>query len=188
MKKKFLAAALAAVLAVGATGVPHTATTAAAEDIAAEEAKTWEYTVDGTGNATITKYNGDEVDVSIPDLVGENITVTALGSNVFGIEHIGIIDSNYTVKTLNIPNTVTDIANDALIDLHALETITVSEGSTSYSAKDGVLYNSDKTELVKFPSAKARRLYNSRYSKNFRRTLVFQFLPIDRYNHTRKRN
>lgn len=50
---------------------------------------------------------------------------------------------------------VTNIASGCFDKSKTLETITVAEGNTNFAAEDGVLYNQDKTILLKVPAAKS---------------------------------
>ncbi|MCR5653549.1 MAG: leucine-rich repeat protein, partial [Ruminococcus sp.] len=53
-----------------------------------------------------------------------------------------------------VPSTVTQIFNYAFRRSHNLETITVASGNSSFSAEDGVLYNSNKSTLIAYPAGK----------------------------------
>ncbi len=58
-----------------------------------------------------------------------------------------------SLTSFNIPATVTSIGSSAFMGCDDLRTITVSEGNANYASENGVLYNIDKTELIKIPSA-----------------------------------
>jgi hypothetical protein len=83
------------------------------------------YTVDADNNATITGYTGSD---------------------------------KTTKQSINIPATVngtipvTSVAANALTGLPALTTITTD--NPNYSAENGVLFNKDKTIIVRYPAAK----------------------------------
>ena len=55
------------------------------------------------------------------------------------------------LKTLNIPDSVTKIADDALIWAYGLEAINVNENNSNYSSLNGILFNKDKTVLLQCP-------------------------------------
>ena len=58
------------------------------------------------------------------------------------------------LTTVSIGNSVTTIENGAFSACISLEGIVVSEENPVYSSLDGVLYNKDKTELLKWPDKK----------------------------------
>ena len=88
-------------------------------------------------------------EVTIPATVtndGVVYTVTSLADN-------GFYDcSNLT--TLNLPETITSIGQSVSGTGEAFETINVSEENRFYSSENGVLFNKDKTALVKIPDGR----------------------------------
>ena len=154
MKKKLLAVLLAGVLTVGTAGVPQFALTARAETTDSEPKTVkstdgkWEYYVDSdTGTVSISKYLGTEKAVDIPAELDDK-TVTAVNKGAF----------NSDITSITISNNIKDISFDTTTS--SLEEIIVAEKNESYSAKDGVLFNFDKTALVKYPPAKEGTAYN----------------------------
>jgi len=87
----------------------------------------------------------------------------------YGLTNIGkdaFKDCKY-LAVLNIPSSVKKIDVSAFFGLDNLMAINVSSGNENFSSKDGILYNKDKTILVKFPSGKtgsfeidAHRIYS----------------------------
>ncbi len=59
------------------------------------------------------------------------------------------------ITEITIPDSVTSVGVCALERCGKLESITAGENNENYSSLDGVLYNKDKTELVRCPEAKA---------------------------------
>ena len=53
-----------------------------------------------------------------------------------------------------IPKDVTSVLTDAFHGCSSLTWIDVEEGNTKYASEDGVLFNKDKTMLIKFPGGK----------------------------------
>ena len=78
-------------------------------------------------------------DITIPD------SVTSISNNAF---------TNSTLYDITIPDSVTSIAQDAFYHSEFLRSIEVSSGNKNYSSYDGVLFNKDKTELIRHPMNK----------------------------------
>lgn len=66
----------------------------------------------------------------------------------------GAFRGSRTLKSVNIPKTVTSLNNETFIDCSALLNIKVDAENAQYCDIDGVLYNKDKTELIAFPNGK----------------------------------
>jgi|GEM_PF-2489951 len=86
------------------------------------------------------KYNGADTHVVIPD------GVTEIGGNAFWYKHL--------IVSITIPDSVTKIAVGAFSQSESLEELIVTSGNLTFSSEDGVLYNKDKTKLVRFPVKK----------------------------------
>lgn len=59
-----------------------------------------------------------------------------------------------SVEHITIPETVTEIPEEAFSFCDRLKSIDVDENNPNYSSDDGVLYNKDKTKLLMLPPAK----------------------------------
>jgi len=59
-----------------------------------------------------------------------------------------------TGTTFTIPNSVTSIEDYAFYECDSLTSINVDSGNANYSSDQGVLYNKNKTTLVKYPEGK----------------------------------
>ncbi len=75
--------------------------------------------------------------------VSEN--VTNIANTVFSLCE--------NLKSISIPKNITSIGRNAF-NCESLESISVSEESENYSSEDGVLYNKDKTILIRYPASK----------------------------------
>ncbi len=90
----------------------------------------------------------------------ENLTDVVISN---GVTTIGayVFEDCDKLKTLNIPASVTDIRYDAFEYCNNLETINVDSANKSYSNDEyGVLFNKDKTVLVKYPRGNRRESYS----------------------------
>jgi len=63
-----------------------------------------------------------------------------------------------TGASLTIPTSVTSIGVSAFSDCTALTAINVDAANITYSSQDGVLYNKNKTTLIKYPQGKTGSL------------------------------
>ncbi len=79
--------------------------------------------------------------VTIPD------SVTSIGEEAFW--------NCKNLTSLTIPDSVTSIDDWTFEDCTSLKSVTVEEGNTEYSSQDGILYNKNKTELIKVPQTKS---------------------------------
>ena len=78
-------------------------------------------------------------------------SVTSIGDDAF---------YNCTSLTsITIGNSVTSIGDYAFDNCTSLTSINVGEGNTNYSSQDGVLFNKDKTELIRYPIGDTRTSY-----------------------------
>ena len=126
---------------------------------------TSDFEIDGT---TLTAYKGSNEKVTVPDYI------TCIGAGAFkGCD---------TVKSITIPNSVTAIGESAFANCSALtgiaipasvtaidkwafdgcsklSSISVASANASFSASDGVLYNKDKSKLLRYPPNKSGSSY-----------------------------
>lgn len=78
--------------------------------------------------------------ITIPD------SVTSIGNRAFK-------DCN-SLKSITIPKRVTTIGNCAFYTCYDLQSIEVDSGNPEYCSENGVLYNIEKTEIIRFPKEK----------------------------------
>ena len=86
-------------------------------------------------------------------------------SNVTNISALAFVACGY-LNEITIPAMVTTIESEDLnFDIYgffsetAFEKINVDENNENYSSVDGVLYNKDKTELLKYPTLKESKVF-----------------------------
>ncbi len=139
------------------TALPLAGVTAFAEG-ETHKSGNFEYVILEDGTAKITFYYGEDygdeyvedATLSIPAQL-DGYTVTSIGSNVFFED-----DSNYfdrgSIGTLIIPETVKNIDEGNVFGfLFGLKNIEVDNKNEYFSSQDGVLFNKDKTELLRYP-------------------------------------
>ncbi len=165
MKKRLLSLAMAAVMTFGTSGTLPLASFADSTSIVASaegnEYKTKEGTYtyrileDGTAEIThfvadpeIEKHDGYEVTHPVDALIPSEVngyTVTSIAVYAF--------DDSGAIKSITIPSTITKI-NYGAFRYNAASSINVDEDNKNYCSVDGVLYNKDKTILIRFPQNK----------------------------------
>ena len=78
--------------------------------------------------------------------------VTSIGSYAF--------QSCSSLTNITIPDSVTSIGANAFSGCSSLTSINVSDNNKNYSSIDGVLFNKDKTEIIKYPTKKKETSYD----------------------------
>ena len=111
---------------------------------------------DGTNHtATLVDSTSELSTLTIPTKVTANnieYTVTAIDTT----ESAGCnIKQNDKLTSVTIPSTVTSIGEDVFLGCQKLTSITVEAGNTNFSADNGVLFNNDKTKLIKCGGGKS---------------------------------
>ena len=102
-------------------------------------------------------------------------SVTSIGTRAFyccsrltnitipnGVTSIGNETFHYcnSLTSITIPGSVTSIGKYAFDDCSSLTSINVSDNNKNYSSIDGVLFNKDKTEIIKYPAKKKETSYD----------------------------
>ena len=88
-------------------------------------------------------------DIAIPDSV-----------MTFGARGFGMFCGCENLKSITIGKGIKNIDPGAFEDCNNLSDITVSPENNNFSSKDGVLFNKDKTELIKYPVGNQRTVYS----------------------------
>ena len=105
---------------------------------------TYEVQNDGTIKITDCDTNASGA-LTIPSTIGGK-KVTSIGYHAF-------YDGS-SLTSITIPEGVTSIDSYAFDDCSSLTSINVSENNKNYCSVDGVLFNKDKTEIIKYPEGK----------------------------------
>ena len=107
-----------------------------------------------TGASTVEVVKSDDYEtlttVVIPETVeidGKTYTVTRIGEDAFR--------DCKNLTSLNLPKSVTGIGINALYGCSGLTEINVDNANTTFSSVGGVLFNKDKTEIIRFPENKS---------------------------------
>ncbi len=83
------------------------------------------------------------------------ITSRLYASGVGWVDVVGIDENAFAwvenVTSISIPSTVTSIEDYAFWNCDSLKTITVNSANPSFSSQNGVLYDKNKTTIIKFP-------------------------------------
>ena len=101
------------------------------------------------GNYDMEYSNEYSGSVTIPETITYNseiYSVTSIGSWTFS--------GCSGLTSITIPNSVISIGNYAFHYCSGLTEILVSSNNEKYSSENGVLYNKDKTTLIKYPEGK----------------------------------
>ena len=128
----------------------------------------FKYCVLDDGTVEITGYNGSAEKVDIPEMI-DGKSVTSIGDRAFddctNLTNITIPDSVTSIgddafegctslTSITIPNSVTEIGWYAFENCTSLTAINVASENSNYVSVNGVLYNKDKTELIRYPAEK----------------------------------
>jgi|GEM_PF-3872386 len=83
-----------------------------------------------------------------------NISDITLSSNATSIGNSAFYSCN-NLKNITIPRSVTSIGDEAFSECSSLTSINVDSTNTAYSSLDGVLFDKNKTILIKYPDCKS---------------------------------
>ncbi|MDR1937742.1 MAG: leucine-rich repeat domain-containing protein, partial [Tannerellaceae bacterium] len=114
------------------------------------------YLLDKTAHtATLSDLDKDAAltNIVIPETVsyeGENYSVTSIGNSAFS--YTGIV-------SVTIPASVINIGEEAFLSNNHLASFTVAGDNPNYSSENGILFNKDKSTLIKYPAAKTETSY-----------------------------
>ena len=95
--------------------------------------------------ACIEKYNGTETEVVIPSEL-DGLEVVVLGDSAF--------TDNHDITSVTIPASVIGFGNYTFAECTAIKEYRVEDGNTFCVSKDGILYSTDGSCLLRYPIAK----------------------------------
>ncbi len=115
----------------------------------------WEYTVTDENSKTIrVEYyytNQTENVVNIPSII-DGYTVTSLNTSMLWGSGCDI--SSKYITEITIPSTVINVMDGKTFNSTGLQNINVDINNPIYSSENGILFNKDKTKLVRCPTKK----------------------------------
>ena len=100
--------------------------------------------------AELTGYSGNGGDVVIPSDIN-GYTVISLGETAF--------EEADTITSLTLPDSIQEVSPVALVGCTSATQFIVSANSQYFSTSDGVLFDKDKTQLIKYPCGKEDSTY-----------------------------
>ena len=117
----------------------------------------FKYRVLNDGTVEITDYNGSAETVDIPEMID--------GRSVTSIDSMAFVGCK-SLQSITLPSSLKGIYYmPSIISLGFcqgctnLTTINVAEGNKYYSSVNGVLYNKDKTAIIRYPEGKKDKSY-----------------------------
>ena len=107
----------------------------------------WWYTVTDENNKTIKleRYLSTSAEVNIPSTI-DGYTVTSLNTL--------ILWGDRNIYNITIPSTIINVKDGNSYDSSVLQSITVDSNNPNYTSENGVLYNKNKTQLIRCPEKK----------------------------------
>ena len=108
------------------------------------------------GKAIIVSYNGTNTEVEIPATLGE---FSVVGIDDYAFEEC-LYENEVEITSLTLPSSIESISEWALDCLYTLATISVADENEHFCVVDNVLFDKDKTRLVKYPAGKIGDSYS----------------------------
>ena len=89
----------------------------------------------------------------------ENLTSVTIANTVASISDHAFLGC-LSLESVNIGKGVTGLGESIFSGCYSLNAINVEEGNSCYSSENGVLFNADKTTLIKYPEGKKETAYS----------------------------
>ena len=138
----------------------NTTYTMLGEDLTTQDGFQYEVNDDGA-TVSIIGYTGNQTNLVIPEKIGKySVSSIRIFMPFYKEPDKSTIEKIYKITSVSIPASVTDIGSDAFTFLYSLTNIKVNTNNKNYCDVDGVLYNKNKTEIIKYPVAKNETKYN----------------------------
>ena len=108
------------------------------------------YTVNYDNTVTITGCNNIGItDITIPSTI-DGYQVTSIATGTF---------SASSAVTVYIPSSILNIEDEAFQLCNSLVSINVDEQNSKYSSEDGILFDKDKSKIIRYPQVKEGNSY-----------------------------
>ena len=88
-----------------------------------------------------------------------NLTSIEIPSSVTSIGSSAFLDCT-NLTSIEIPSSVTSVGYYAFSECTSLNSINVDKSNQKYSSEDGILFDKDKKELIRYPTGKKEKEYN----------------------------
>ena len=108
------------------------------------------FTTLSNGTVKITRYNGSETKVTIPETIN--------GFDVVAIDFMAFARC-WDVEIITIGKNISSIDDGTFSSCSSLKKVVVSDKNISYSVENDVLFNKDKTEIICYPTQKGDSTY-----------------------------
>ncbi len=111
-------------------------------------------------NLTSTTIPNSETSIEESTYYGcSSLTNVEIPNNVTSIEQSAFYGCS-SLKKIIIPSGVIDISDNVFNECNNLTEINVSDNNKQYASIDGVLYNKEQTEIIRYPLNKNEKEYN----------------------------
>ncbi|MCR5786903.1 MAG: leucine-rich repeat domain-containing protein [Acholeplasmatales bacterium] len=122
-----------------------------------------QFQITGATTCSLVQYNGQDSIYSVPSHYtnpadGKIYYVTEISYGAFNLSGFS---ENSVLTHLTIPATVTKIAESTFENCSQLTNIVVSVANATYSSDEGVLYDKEKKNLIKYPAQKSETNYKT---------------------------
>ena len=130
--------------------LPLNVIAAFAEDDITYTSGDWQYKL-SKENAVIVRYIGSDTDITIPSKLGKYNVASVTYDTFYKCD---------AVKSITIIDDRISLTGSSFKGLPSLESIIVADNNTQYTSVDGVLFNKEKTRLIRYPAGKTSTTYN----------------------------
>ena len=109
-------------------------------------------TISGSG---VINPDGYSIEEDIPwNSEHESIKNVVIEDGITGIGNYAFMECS-NLETISIPASVTEIGDFVFYDMNSVKGINVDENNENYKSVDGVLFNKDMTEIIKYPNGRS---------------------------------
>jgi hypothetical protein len=110
----------------------------------------YQYYVNDQGDVSILRYTGAEEALVVPETI-DGLTVTEIMQSAFA--------DCYALTDLTLPKTLSGIDVLAFYGIRSLLNINIDSSNEKFTSENGILFNKDKTAILKFPAGRPDKTY-----------------------------